>query len=217
MSKNITPKQEKVLKLIYNNLVNSDFPPTLQEIKEEMGVVSNQSALNFLDALEKKGCVKRLEGQTRGIRLLPLAFKILNVDLIVPVVGLSSAGPFMETLDDTFEKWEVLPGEITDVSQTNEDVFVIRVKGDSMINAEIYDGDVLLVKKTEQFLSGDIVVARSNDGTTIKRFMADEKRSYLKPENPNFFPKEIPIYPETIFEGKVIANLSAVNRKKINC
>ncbi len=213
MSKNITPKQEKVLKSIYENLKNSGFPPTLQEIKEEMDVVSNQSALNFLDALEKKGYIEKSEGQARGIKLLPLAFKILDVKPIAPVVGISSAGPFMETLDETFEKWETLPGEITDVFEANENVFVIRVQGDSMINAEIYNGDVLLVKKTSEFRSGDIVVARSNDGTTVKRFIADEKRSYLKPENPNFFPQVITIYPETIFEGKVITNLSAINRK----
>ena len=80
-----------------------------------------------------------------------------------------------------------------------------------MINAGINDGDVLLIKKTEQFRSGDIVVARSDDGTTVKRFVAEsDGRAYLKPENPNY--KIIPIFEDTYFDGKVIANLSVLNK-----
>jgi repressor LexA len=95
------------------------------------------------------------------------------------------------------------------ITKSSDNVFAIQVHGDSMINAGIDDGDMLLVKKTGEFKSGDIVVARSDDGTTVKRFIADGGKRYLKPENPNY--ENIPIIPEEInFEGKVILNLSKV-------
>ena len=98
--------------------------------------------------------------------------------------------------------------------QSKEDFFAIQVYGDSMINAGINNEDILLVKKTMEFLSGDIVVARSDDGTTVKRFIAEsDGRAYLKPENPVY--KNIPIFAETFFDGKVILNLSAMNKNNV--
>lgn len=203
--KNLTPKQKIVLEMIYNNIESEGFSPSLAELKGAMGVSSNQSALNFLETLEKKGCIKREEGQARNITILPLGFKVLGKNTLVPVVGESSAGPSIESYIDSF-RWITLHGEI---KQAQDEVFVIQVHGDSMINAGIDDGDSLLVKKTREFKSGDIVVARSDDGTTVKRFIAEsDGRAYLKPENPAY--KNIPIFEETVFDGKIILNLSKV-------
>ena len=95
------------------------------------------------------------------------------------------------------------------ITMSRDDVFIIQIQGDSMINAGIDDGDMLLIKKSGEFKSGDIVVAISDDGTTVKRFIADGGKRYLKPENPNY--ENIPIIPGEInFEGKVILNLSKV-------
>ena len=79
-----------------------------------------------------------------------------------------------------------------------------------MINAGINDGDLLLIKQAREFKNGDIVVARNDDGTTVKRFVAENKKAYLKPENPAY--KNIPIFEDTYFDGKVIANLSTLKR-----
>jgi repressor LexA len=140
-----------------------------------------------------------------------MGFNILNKETIVPVAGETAAGPFLETLEDTSFNWTILPGQVLENEKIkqSEEVFVIQVQGDSMINAGINDGDMLLVKKTREYRSGDIVVARSDDGTTVKRFVAEpDGRAYLKPENPAY--KNIPIFEETIFEGKVILNLSQI-------
>lgn len=212
MSIKLTPKQKKVLELIYNSLETSGFPPTLADLKEKLGVASNQSILNFLDNLEKKECIKREEGQARGIRILPLGYKEIGKDPLIKMVGVSAAGSYIESFADTFSSWITLPGQVLqneEIKQAQDEVFVIQVQGDSMINANICDSDMLLVKKTKEYKNGDIVVARSDDGTTVKRFVAEEGRTYLKPENPNY--KNIPIFPETIFEGKVILNLTKVN------
>lgn len=212
MSKNITQKQKKVLEFIYETIKFSGYPPTLAEIKEMLGVSSNQSVLNFLASLEKKGYIKKEENIARGLKILPLGFKILEKDSLVPVAGKSAAGAFVETIE-TFGEWMTLPGAVEKetVKQSQADVFIIQVYGDSMINANINNGDVLLVKKTREFKSGDIVVARSDDGTTVKRFIAEaDGRSYLKPENPAY--KNIPIFEDTIFDGKVILNLSLITK-----
>lgn len=212
MSKNITQKQKNVLEFIYETIKSFGYPPTLAEIKEMLGVSSNQSVLNFLAALEKKGYIKKEENIARGLKILPLGLKILEKDLLVPMAGKSAAGAYIETVE-TFGEWMTLPAtagkEI--VKQPQEDVFVIQVHGDSMINAGINNADILLVRKTREFKSGDIVVARSDDGTTVKRFIAEaDGRSYLKPENPAY--KNIPIFEDTIFDGKVILNLSLINK-----
>ena len=207
----MTPKQWKVLDMIYESVNLAGYPPSLADLKDRLGVSSNQSVLNFLDALENKGFISRQKGEARGIKILHLGFKILGKDDLVQVAGESSAGPFTESYSDSF-RWVTLPGAVLqneEIKQAQDEVFVIKVHGDSMINAGIDDGDSLLVKKTREFRSRDIVVARNDDGTTVKRFIAEpDGRAYLKPENPAY--KIIPIYENTIFEGKVILNLSKV-------
>jgi len=213
MAKNITEKQKKTLEIIYQSINESGFPPTLADLKKALGLSSNQSVLDFLDSLEKKGYIKREDGQARGIKILPLGFSALGKEQLIPVAGVSAAGSFITSFDDAFNNWLTLPGQILaneKVRQASDKLFVIQVHGDSMINAGIMDGDILLVKEEKEFRSGDIVVARTDDGTTIKKFVAENGRAYLKPENPAY--KNIPIFEDTYFDGKVIANLSAVQR-----
>jgi repressor LexA len=213
MKTNLTPKQKNVLETIYSSINDSGYPPSLAELKELMGVASNQAVLNYLKSLEARGLIKKGDGQARSIKILPLGYQILGKEQMVPVSGISSAGPLIEA-PEMFGKWVTLPGEVIKneiIKQSEEEVFVIQVNGDSMINAGIIDGDLLLVKKTREYRSRDIVVARSDDGTTVKRFIAEpDGRAYLKPENPIY--RIIPLFEETIFDGKVISNLSALNR-----
>src|SRR3989339_1233214 len=96
----LTKKQKNALKLIYNFLRDSGFPPTLADLKEELGVSSNQSVLNFLEILEKKQCIKREEGQARSIKILPLGLKILGEGQLVQIAGTSAAGPYIESFTD---------------------------------------------------------------------------------------------------------------------
>lgn len=216
----ITPKQIKALEAIYNSLEESGFPPTLADLREDLNVVSNQSVLNFLDALEEKGYIEReggpSRGVARGIRILPLGFKVLGKDPLSAVAGTSSAGPFAESfVESVLDKWMTLPGEVVKNEQIklyDNQVFIIRVFGDSMVNAGIDSGSFLLVKKCQDFCSGDIVVAKNENGTTVKRFVRQGSAAYLKPENPSY--KNIPILNDVSLEGKVVFNLSSGRKIK---
>ncbi len=210
MNLKITEKQKKVLELIYNNIIIEGFPPSLANLRELLNLASNQAVLNYLNSLEKNALIQREEGQARGIKITPLGLKILGKEKLAPVVGFAAAGPYIESFADINFKWMELPSEIPgEKLKQSDDVFVIQVSGDSMINAGIDSGDMLLIKKSKEFKSGDIVVARSDDGTTVKRFIAEGGKRYLKPENPLY--ENMPIIPGEInFAGKVILNLSKI-------
>lgn len=211
MKKYLTPKQNKVLVLIYNAIHSSGFPPTLADLKEELSVSSNQSVLNFLEILEKKECIKREEGQARSIMILPLGYKEIGKEPLVKLVGYSAAGPYIESFAETMN-WAPISEKVLQdekINKAQDEVFIIQVIGDSMINVGINDGDNLLVKKSKEYKSGDIVLARTDEGVTVKRFVADGGKRYLKPENPSY--ENIPIIPgEVQFQGKVIVNLSKI-------
>lgn len=206
----ITKRQKEFLQIIYDFIKNTGFPPTFEEMREKLKVSSNQSIIDLLEKLEQGGAIKRNEGSARSITINPLGFKILGKQ-IFPIVGTSAAGAFMESFTDVDFKWMEIPSSIipNEKIKQSDEVFIIKVSGDSMINAGINNEDMLLVRKAKEFKSGDIVVARNDNGTTVKRFIVDGGKRYLKPENPTY--KNIPIIPDEIFfEGKVILNLSRV-------
>ncbi|MFA6047645.1 MAG: transcriptional repressor LexA [Parcubacteria group bacterium] len=211
MSIKLTPKQRNVLEFIYTFLENSGFPPSISELKEELNVSSNQSVLNFLDTLEKKGYIKREKDQARGLKILPMGAREIGKDVLIKVVGTSAAGPYIESYANAFSFYPVQKGilEKENIADSQEKVFVIQVQGDSMTNIGIENDDMLLVKEAKEFKSGDIVVAETDEGATVKRFIAEGGKRYLKPENPNY--ENILIIPgEVRFRGRVILNLSKI-------
>lgn len=211
MHTELTEKQFKLLKFVYQIIKDTGFPPSMAELRVKAKLASNQSVINFLRALEKGGFIKREEGVARALRILPKGFQALGAEQMAPVVGASSCGPFVEAIEEV-GKWMDLPGTVwkNDVRESQEKLYIIEVHGDSMINASIYDGDKLLIKQSSEYKNGDIVVARGDDGTTVKRFVYENKRVYLKPENPAY--KNIPFYDDLFLDGKVIANLSTLKR-----
>ncbi|MFH1956444.1 MAG: transcriptional repressor LexA [Patescibacteria group bacterium] len=209
----ITIKQKEFLGLIYESIKDNGFIPSFADLREKLGVASNQAVLNFLNILEKKGLIERKEGKARSIKILRLGYQALGKERLVPVSGEISAGPYIESFTEAFTNWMTLPGKILENEKINfsENVFVVQVHGDSMINAGIDEGDIFLVQKTNQFRSGDIVVARNDDGTTVKRFISEPNgRAYLKPENPKY--SNLTIYEDTYFDGRVILNLTKVEK-----
>ena len=210
MKSQVTTRQKELLSIIYDFIKNTGFSPTFEDMRENLGVSSNQSIIDLLGKLEKARLVDRNEGSARGVTITHLGLENLGKQMF-PIVGVSAAGPFLKSFSETDFRWleissSILPNE---KFRQSDDVFVIQVSGDSMINAGIRDSDMLLVKKSKEFSSGDIVVARNDDGTTVKRFIVEGGRQYLKPENPAY--ENISIIPEEIFfEGKVILNLSKI-------
>jgi len=210
----LTIKQKKVLELIYDSLNTSGFPPTLADLKEKLGVASNQSVLNFLNTLEKKEYIKRSEDrQARGIKILPFGYREIGKDPLIKMAGISAGGSYVESFADAFTFLPIAEKVLENekINESKDEVFVIQVSGDSMINAGIEDGDMLLIKKSKEYKNNDIVIARTENGTTVKKFIADGGKRYLQPENPAY-ERMIIIPGEVQFQGKVILNLSKINK-----
>lgn len=199
----ITERQKQLLGVIYDYIKNTGYPPTFQEMREGLGVVSNQSIVDLLSKLEKMSVIRKDESAARGIAILPLGYEILDRPPLAPFLGITSAGLPIQALEIPGE-WQPIS---RDVAQLADQVFLLRISGDSMINAGIDDGDVVLVKAQKEFASEDIVLAKIEDEATVKRFISDDKPPYiyLKPENPNY--ETIPFTNEMRLEGKIISVL----------
>jgi len=192
-----------MLSIIYDYIKNSGYPPTFEEMKDMLGVSSNQSVIDLLNKLGEKRAIQRSESIARSIAILPLGYEILGKPPLVPFLGLSHAGSPMEAIQIEGE-WQPLS---SNVAKLEEEVFLLKVSGDSMINAGIDDGDLVLVKRHKEFVSGDIVLARIGDDVTIKRFVSEDKPPYLylKPENPSH--EIIHFTEDVVLDGKVISIL----------
>ena len=205
MNSPITKRQKDLLSIIYQYIKNTGYPPSFEEMKDRLAVSSNQSVLDLLNKLEEKKIIKRSESMARSIVILPLGYQLLGKPPLVAFLGISHAGSSIEPIQIDGEWQEISP----DVTILKDDVFLLKVSGDSMINAGIEDGDVVLVKNQKEFISGDIVLAKVRDEATVKRFVSEDKPPYLylKPENPSY---DIIYFTEDVtLEGKVISVLKS--------
>jgi len=194
----LTNRQKEVLEAIYKSLKDSGYPPTLADLREKLNVVSNQAVLDLLKLLENKGFIKKEKGAARGLKILKKGFESLGIKPILPVLGITAAGPYTEAFENL--EWKSWAG-----TEKADNVSIVVVHGDSMIGAGYNDGDRVLVQEAKEFKNGDIVLARDNDGTTIKKLVHDNGKVYLKPENPKY--KNIPFYPDTRLVGKIIGKV----------
>lgn len=204
MQKTITKRQKELLFILYRYIKNNGYPPTFEEMKEELGVASNQSVIDLLTKLERHTLIKKNESSARSISILPLGYEILGQPPLVAFLGMTGAGAPIEAIEIKGE-WEPVSSE---VARLKGDIFLLRISGDSMINAGIDDGDVVLVKSDREFYSGEIVVARiENNTTTVKRFISEDKPpyTYLKAENPKY--SNIVFRDDVTMVGKVISVL----------
>ena len=199
----VTTRQKELLGVIYDFIKNSGYPPTFAEMRENLGVSSNQSILELLEKLSQKGFIKRNEGNARNVTILPMGYRELEEPSLTPFLGVTSAGAPIEAIEITGE-WRALPGE---VSKLESDIFMLRISGDSMINAGIDDGDVVLAQTKKEFISGEVVIAEKDGETTVKRFISEDKPPYvyLKPENPKY--QNILFTDDTQLKAKVISVL----------
>lgn len=181
--KGLTAKQQRVLDVIRTAMRERGQPPTVREIGQEIGVASSCTVQRHLDALVKKGYITRDRYKYRSIQLADTPYPLFARALNVPVLGSIAAGaPILavENIEDTFP----LPADLVG----NDEVFMLRVKGDSMIDAGIFDGDLVAVRQQPDASNGDIVVALLEDEATVKRFYRENGQIRLQPENPNYPP-----------------------------
>ena len=168
--------------------------PSVREIGKAVGLKSTSSVQNNLDILEEKGYIERDPMLKRSIRIVGQAENVRHV----PLLGVVTAGlPILAV--EQIECYLPFSGEYI---SSDKDMFALRVKGESMIGAGIYDGDILFVEKTGAARNGDIVVALVEDEATVKTFQKENGHFRLQPENDSFEPI---IVDELIILGKVVA------------
>jgi len=210
--KKVTARQKELLKVVYDYIKTTGYPPTIKEMRDSLKVTSNQSVIDLLEHLENKKLIKRQEGVARSIVILPFGYEAIAKTALAPFLGMSHAGSPIDAIQIDGE-WQELSNE---AAQLKDNVFLLKVLGDSMINAGIDNGDVVLVRVQKEFVSGDIVLAEVEGESTIKRFMSDDTPPfiYLKPENPKH--KVIPFNERTKLKGKIISILKEGSWKSIN-
>jgi repressor LexA len=192
----LTARQEEILNLVHASIEEFGAPPTRSEIAQKLGFASANAAEEHLKALAKKGYLELSPGTSRGIRIadtvrdsirqLQLPSQLL-AQLTLPLIGRVAAGSPILALEHIEQQIPVDPSLFKQGAD-----FLLRVKGLSMRDAGILDGDYLAVKKTSEAHNGDIIVARLEDEVTVKRWMKIKTSSgpqiHLLPENPDFEP-----------------------------
>jgi repressor LexA len=198
MSKDLTDRQKELLEYIVKQIREYSLPPSMSEMADFLKVKSKNAVAKLLKALEDSGHIKT-DGRARGITVLDSLKHSLEKGMIrVPLLGAVQAGS-PHLAEEHIEDWINLPQTLI---KGRRDVFLLRVRGDSMINAGMFDGDLVIVRPTKEAKHNDIVVALLHDEATVKRFIQVKNRAYLKAENPdypNIYPKE-----EWMIQGKVV-------------
>jgi len=183
----LTDRQSEILKLIRELMEVSGYPPTRAEIAERMGFKSVNAAEQHLRALEKKGAIEIAEGASRGIRLRDARPANRGVRLMeLPVVGRVAAGSPILAEEHLQGSYQIDPNLFTPRAD-----YLLKVRGMSMRDAGILEGDLLAVHKTQDVRTGQIVVARLADEVTVKRLRRRGQAIQLLPENPDFEPMEV--------------------------
>ena len=175
----ISKKQEEILEYIKSELLSNGYPPAVREICEAVHLKSTSSVHSHLETLEKNGYIRRDPTKPRAIEIMDDTFNLTRREVVnVPVIGRVAAGaPILA--EENIENYFPIPMEF----MPNEKTFLLSVKGESMINAGILDGDYVLIKQQSNAENGDMVVALVEDGATVKRFFKEEGVYRLQPEN----------------------------------
>jgi repressor LexA len=184
MNKEIGARQEKILKFINEKIKESGYPPSVREIARAVNLSSSATVHSHLKKLEEKGYLKRSQSKPRAISVLAKygdeALEANPSNMVyVPVVGRIAAGrPILaeENIEDYFPL-------TSDFVNGKKDVFILHVRGDSMVNAGILDRDYIVVRKQDDAINGEIIVALLDDEATVKRFFKLDKKIKLMPEN----------------------------------
>jgi repressor LexA len=175
MADNLTPRQQEILDFIRNSLEVLGAPPTRTEICSAFGFASPNAAEDHLRALAKKGVIILEPGSARGIRLVE--------QLGLPLIGSVAAGSPLLAVENQLGKVQVPPALFSPRAD-----YLLKVRGNSMVDAGIFDGDLLAVHKTDEARSGQVVVARLDDEVTVKRLKRTGRRIELLPENSDYEP-----------------------------
>ncbi len=180
----ITTKQSEILEFIKSEILSKGYPPAVREICDAVNLKSTSSVHSHLETLEKNGYIRRDPTKPRAIEIIDENFNLTRRELVnVPLVGKIAAGqPMLAT--QNIENYFPLPSEF----MPNQQSFMLRVQGDSMVNVGIFDNDLILVAQQSTARNGDIVAALVDDSATVKTFYKEKGHFRLQPENDSMDP-----------------------------
>ena len=175
----ISAKQQEILEYIKETILKKGYPPSVREICEAVHLKSTSSVHSHLETLEENGYIRRDPTKPRTIEILDDNFNLTRREMVnIPVLGTVAAGqPILA--QENIENYFPIPAELL----PNQKTFMLRAKGDSMINAGIFNGDQIIVAQQETAENGEIVVALLDDSATVKRFFKENGHFRLQPEN----------------------------------
>lgn len=193
----ISSKQKEILEYIKSQILERGFPPAVRDICEAVHLKSTSSVHSHLETLEKNGYIRRDPTKPRAIEILDDSFNFMRREMVnVPIVGRVAAGePILA--EQNIEEYFPIPTEF----MPNKQTFMLKVRGESMINAGILDGDLVLVEEQKTARNGEMIVALIEDSATVKTFYKEEGVIRLQPENDTMDPI---IVPDCQILGKVI-------------
>jgi repressor LexA len=175
----ISAKQQEILNYIKSEIINRGYPPAVRDICEAVHLKSTSSVHAHLEALEKNGYIRKDPTKPRAIEVVDEGFNAVRRELVnVPLVGTVAAGQPLLAVEN-IESYFPVPAEYL----PNQQTFMLRVKGESMINVGIFNGDYILVEETHTASNGDIVVAMLGEEVTVKTFYKEKGYFRLQPEN----------------------------------
>jgi repressor LexA len=183
----ISNKQKEILEYLKSQIINKGYPPAVREICEAVKLKSTSSVHSHLETLEKNGYIRRDPSKPRAIEIIDDEFNLTRRDLVnVPVVGTITAGQPILAVEN-IESYFPIPAEY----MPNDDTFMLKVKGDSMIGASIEDGDCVVIRKQSTAQNNDIVAVDLDGSATLKRLQIGKGRITLMPENEKYSPIEV--------------------------
>ena len=216
MTKHDALRKQRIIDYIATTVRESGYPPSVREIAAAVGLASTSAVHHHLSALEKEGVLERDATQSRALRLKPAAMLANGVssDVLsgspesdaraIPVIGEIAAGGPIEAYQETAETVSV-----PDMINTSSDTYVLRVRGDSMVDAHIMDGDLVVIREQQTARDGDIVVAQvEENAVTLKRFFKERDRVRLQPANEQYEPQ---FYEDVRIQGKLVGVIRRVD------
>lgn len=180
----ITTKQKEILEYIKQEILEKGYPPAVREICEAVHLKSTSSVHSHLETLEKNGYIRRDPTKPRAIEICDDSFQMVRTEMVsIPVIGTVAAGmPILA--QENIESYFPIPADVVPHGET----FILNVKGDSMINAGIFNGDKIFIQSCSTANNGDMIVALVDDSATVKTFYKENGHIRLQPENDTMDP-----------------------------
>jgi repressor LexA len=215
LTKHDAARKQRIIEYIAETVRQRGYPPSVREIAEAVGLASTSAVHHHLEALDREGLLERGATHSRALRLTPAAqmrtggysspaSQLAAQVFSLPVIGEIAAGGPIEAYQDTSETLTV-----PEALAAGTDAYVLKVRGDSMIDAHITDGDFVVIRKQDTARNGDIVVAQvEENAVTLKRFFKEKNKIRLQPANESYAPM---YYDDVRIQGKLIGVIRRVD------